>query len=291
MKKKYFQLVLILLLSTISLIAQPIIIDHNCTNIYKVPHSFIANAKTNLHIGFGYTSHGSQILHGMTGLVGFMNSKGYEKDLFKWDTTAVEGALHLHKGDAYGDGDLDHDAGYYPKWVNETREFLGYPNDKGTGSNHPEINVIMWSWCGQLSWYSSEDVQNKYINEMTSLESDYKNIVFVYMTGHTDSTGLDGTLVENNQIIRDHCIKNEKVLYDYNDIESYDPDGNYFGDKNVNDDCSYNGGNWAKEWQDSHILDKDWYQCDSPHSEPLNANLKAYAAWWMWARLAGWDGK
>jgi hypothetical protein len=25
------------------------------------------------------------------------------------------------------------------------------------------------------------------------------------------------------------------------------------------------------------------------HSQPLNANQKAYAAWWLWARLAGWD--
>jgi hypothetical protein len=33
----------------------------------------------------------------------------------------------------------------------------------------------------------------------------------------------------------------------------------------------------------------DWYDCSSAHSEPLNANMKAYAAWWLWARLAGWD--
>jgi len=30
--------------------------------------------------------------------------------------------------------------------------------------------------------------------------------------------------------------------------------------------------------------------CGSAHSEPLNANLKAYASWCLFARLAGWDG-
>ncbi len=34
----------------------------------------------------------------------------------------------------------------------------------------------------------------------------------------------------------------------------------------------------------------DWYSCSSAHSQPLNANRKAYAAWWLWARIAGWDG-
>jgi hypothetical protein len=32
----------------------------------------------------------------------------------------------------------------------------------------------------------------------------------------------------------------------------------------------------------------DWYSCSSAHSEPLNANRKACAAWWLFARLAGW---
>jgi len=48
-------------------------------------------------------------------------------------------------------------------------------------------------------------------------------------------------------------------------------------------------GNWATEWQDSHTEGVDWYNCPSAHSQPLNANHKAYAAWWLWARLAGWD--
>ncbi|TET83275.1 MAG: PKD domain-containing protein, partial [Desulfobacteraceae bacterium] len=48
-------------------------------------------------------------------------------------------------------------------------------------------------------------------------------------------------------------------------------------------------GNWAIEWQNSHTEDVDWYDCTSAHSQPLNANRKAYAAWWLWARLAGWN--
>jgi len=89
------------------------------------------------------------------------------------------------------------------------------------------------------------------------------------------------------------------VLYDFYDIECYDPDNNYFGDKYVLDTCGYDGdddgdprndgANWAVEWQNSHTVGSDWYDCASAHSEPLNANRKAYAAWWLWARLGGWN--
>ena len=62
--------------------------------------------------------------------------------------------------------------------------------------------------------------------------------------------------------------------------------------KGADDGCNYNGGlnNWAIDWQNSHRKGIDWYECSSAHSEPLNANRKAYAAWWLWARLAGWEG-
>ena len=124
---------------------------------------------------------------------------------------------------------------------------------------------------------------------MSQLEEDYPDVRFVYMTGHIDGSGLAGNLHVRNQQIRDYCDANDKMLYDFADIESYDPDGTYFGDKNVTDSCDYDGGNWATEWQDSHTQGVDWYNCDSAHSQPLNANHKAYAAWWLWARLAGWD--
>jgi hypothetical protein len=158
---------------------------------------------------------------------------------------------------------------------------------------NPDINVIIWSWCGQVDGSASEI--DRYLRLMNDLEGDYPGVKFVYMTGHTDGSGLSGNVHARNTQIREYCQNNNKILFDFEDIESYDPDGTYYGDKLVNDNCDYDsdgdGGqdrNWAIEWQDAHP--GEWYECESAHSQPLNANRKAYAAWWLWARLAGWDG-
>ncbi|MEN8126035.1 MAG: hypothetical protein ABFR32_13010, partial [Bacteroidota bacterium] len=118
---------------------------------------------------------------------------------------------------------------------------------------------------------------------------------FVYMTGHLDGSGLNGNLHKRNEQIRSYCVTNNKILYDFADIETYDPDNTYFGDKIPNDNNDYdsdkNGsrdGNWAVEWQNSHTENTDWYDCSCAHSKALNCNQKAYAAWWLWASLAGW---
>ena len=270
----------------IKVFPQGIIIDHNCTDITSIPESAINLAKASLHIGYGHTSHGSQITTGMTGLVAFANNGGLglslPQDIFAWNNGGTNGALDLEEGDGYGSGWLDHDCGYYPEWVNETREYLDDPS-------HSDVNVIIWSWCGQVSGRSEQGMIDTYLAPMSQLESEYPDVKFVYMTGHADGTGLSGNLHLRNQQIRNYCISNNKVLYDFYDIECYDPDNNYFGDKNVNDDCSYTGGNWAIEWQNTHTEGVDWYNCSAAHTQPLNANQKAYTAWWLWARLAGWD--
>jgi hypothetical protein len=266
-------------------LSQGTIIDHTCTDITIIPESALTQAKSMLHIGYGHTSHGSQLTTGMTGLITFANNGGlglsHPQDIFDWNNGGINGALDLEEGDGYGSGWLDHDCGYYPAWVNETREYLDDPS-------HADVNVIIWSWCGQVSSRSEQEMIDTYLSPMSQLELDYPNVKFVYMTGHADGTGETGNLHLRNQQIRNYCIANNKVLYDFYDIECYDPDGSYFGDKNVNDDCSYTGGNWAIEWQNSHIEGMDWYNCSAAHTQPLNANLKAYAAWLLWASLAGW---
>ncbi len=128
------------------------------------------------------------------------------------------------------------------------------------------------------------------------------------MTGHLDGSGQQGNLNVRNQQIRNYVLAHNKTLYDFADIESYNPDGVNYLIRNATDACNYdmnnNGrttqntaeppqptdgdGNWATEWQNGHIQGTDWYSCTAAHTQPLNANRKAYAAWWLWARLGGW---
>ncbi|HPG38600.1 MAG TPA: T9SS type A sorting domain-containing protein [bacterium] len=292
MKAKLLIAVAIMFCTSMAFAAGPIIIDHTCIDIYQVPIEYINAAKTNLHIGYGFTSHGSQIVSGMSGLIGFMNTKtGYPQNLFAYNSSGSGGALHLYEGSGYDEGgNLSLDAGYYSNWVDKTRAFLGAPNASGRGSSRPEYNVIMWAWCGQLSGYSHDDLYNMYINDMNQLEQDYFGVTFVYMTGHSDGSGLEGTLHNRNTEMRNYCIANNKVLFDFYDIECYNPDGVYFGDKYVTDECNYSGGNWAIDWQNAHTEGVDWYSCEPAHTQPIVGNMKAYAIWWLWARLAGWAG-
>lgn len=276
--------------------------DHTIMNMLRlgqIPETAITGAKTSLHIGYGHTSHGSQITSGMTGLVAFANNGGlgrnYSQNLFAWNRGGSGGALDLQEGSSYNEGPLDHDCGYYPNWVNETREFL---ND----SDNSEINVIIWSWCGQVTNRTEATMISTYLEPMSQLEAEYPGVTFVYMTGHLnrDGTAPDENTHLRNEQIRTFCRNNNKWLFDFADIESYDPDGNYYGDRLVNDEGYYdsngnqaldeNDSNWATEWQNDVANNGKWYTCGSSHTQPLSANQKAYAAWWLWSRLAGWDG-
>jgi len=264
-------------------------IDHHCVDITQIPRDWIEVAKNTLHIGYGHTSHGSQITSGMAGLVNFANNGGkglsLPEDIFEFNNGDTDGALGLH------DNAMAGDVGYYPQWVNETREYLNDPSNS-------DVNVIMWSWCGQVSsTYSSGHLWDQYLGPMTELEEDYPHVTFIYMTGHVDIYD-DANNKSANDSIRSYCQNNDRWLFDFADFDRNDPDGNYY--EFCHDNCDYYGtvggavlGNWALEWQSEHGDEEGitWYNCSSAHSQALNANQKAYAAWWMWARLAGWDGE
>jgi len=254
-----------------------IVVDHTCRSIDTIPQAAIEQAKSTLHIAYGHTSHGSQLVDGMTGLIAF---KG---DLYSWNNGGTGGALDLR--DQPFSGALDLGNPDFSAWAAATRTYL---------NAHPDVNVIIWSWCGEVSNASEDDIII-YLSLMTKLESDFPGVKFVYMTGHLDGTGLTGNLHIRNEQIRAYCRAQKKILYDFADIESYNPDGVSYGAWRPNDNCDYdaNGdmtwdGNWAIEWQNANP--GKWYSCTAAHSQPLNGNLKAYAAWWLWARLAGWEG-
>jgi len=275
-----------MMVSAITAYAQDMIIDHDCAFLEPIPASAINQARETLHIAYGHTSHGSQLTTGMTALADQDETLiGWKGDIYCWQHYSQPGVfdcLDLH--DYFRGGDLGHNGSL--TWALSTRDYLD--NDP----NSDDINVIMWSWCGGCSDNTPQGIQ-VYLDEMTALEVEYPGVNFVYMTGHRDIWNNE-TLMQNNQQIRDYCIDNDKILFDFADIESYDPDGVYY--EYVNDNCDYYDadmnylGNWATEWQNSHIVGVDWFDCYAAHTEPLNGNRKAYASWWMLCRIAGWDG-
>jgi len=279
--------------------ASAIMIDHHNTKLANIPAEWITAAKRNLHIAYGMTSRGGQLTYGMTGLVSWKGSQ------YSWNPGGTDGALDLrnfisHSDAALGFGYPDvqtiaYDLGNPDRtaWEAATREYLAL---------HPEVNVVIWSWCSQMTDPDLLTIQLYYLDPMARLEVDFPRVRFVYMTGHTnggwwgEEAGWRYANYMRCKQIREHCIKNNRVIYDFNDIESWDPDGNWYGDKLITDSCDYDSDgdgvqdrNWAIDWQSAHP--GEWFTCLSPHTQPLSANLKAYAAWWLWARLAGWDGR
>lgn len=257
-------------IDTGSILSEAIIIDHTCTSISEIPEHWIQKAKAEFGIAYGHTSHGSQIISGMRALN--TKSKLYAFDSFGGNKTLTISDQELR-------GDLGNPN--RTSWADRTRKLLRAWEDT--------FNLIIWSWCGQVSSASEEDI-NTYLHLMDQLEREFPGVVFVYMTGHLDGSGVYGNLNLRNNQIRDFCKRNKKILFDFADIESYDPEGNSYLDKNANDNCDYreNGmrKNWANEWCESNPGECSQYPC--AHSKSLNCDLKAKAFWWMLARIAGW---
>lgn len=274
MKNKITSTIFFLILLNLSFfaMAQGIIINHTCTDLSQVPQEWIVQAKSDFKIWYGHTSHGSQITSGIENLQLHIGAP------YTFNYSGTGGALSYQE---LGWADLGHNGDLY--WEQLTRQQLSSPDN--------DRNVVMWSWCGGVSDNTVAGI-NIYLNAMNQLEIDYPDVTFIYMTGHLDIWSW-ANLKARNQQIRDYCIANNKILFDFADIESYNPDGTFFN--YASDDCSYwQGpgwgylGNWAQEWCASHPGSDLCWSCDCAHSESLNCNLKGRAFWWILAKMAGW---
>jgi hypothetical protein len=246
-----------------------------------IPSVWIETAKQYVAWIFPHTSHGSQLITGAMylsqyknpPLYNFINRDGQAPSDFYIPPQTSPIALRMGDNSQLGYSGPD---------------FTAAIQQHITSSNYGpnDIPVFMFAFCGELSTMTSAEVQ-QYLDSMTWGENTYPEVTFIYITGHADQWADQSVLNANNNMIRDYVIANNKILYDFNDIDTYQPDGS-LPPETPDDSCP-----WCQTWCDNHpgFCPDPTLMGTCAHSHSLECLLKSQAMWWLSARLAGWDGQ
>jgi hypothetical protein len=191
-------------------------------------------------------------------------------------------------------------------FIQATRNYLDDPDNA-------EINVIMWSWCS----ISGHDVAGNYLPGMEDLIEEYgiggskigtgagkreNPVTFIFMTGHAEGDNVgEGRPKNQAQLITDYCNLKHQFCLDYYSIDTHDMEGNYWEDANDNGKSTSYGGNFYHDFQNAHDVGNGYYlnrnspggeaECGNHNDQHITANRKAYAMWYILARIAGWNGE
>ncbi len=187
--------------------APPTVIDHQCTDLAQIPLVRIQRVQNNIKMHYAHQSHGLQLLTGLN-MIEFGNS-AYADTAGARTLPAVPGSLCILDGGYVLPDQYWSTAG----GMNRTRKIL---------LGHPSINVSVFCRCSELN-SASESYAQAYLDSMSHLEAEFPNVTFVYTTGNAcATTGGEGYNRHlRNEQIRQYCAVNDKVLYDFADLDSW----------------------------------------------------------------------
>lgn len=186
---------------------QPLVADHTAVEQFgQIPDRWIETIKSDCRMYYGHTSHGSQLMVGMRRIEDKLGS------LYEAANSNYRRVLPSEP-DAFCILDYSDDPDSF------------YSNCSRYLNANPSINYAMFSWCSQAGYSDWQSYLNTYLSQMQSLELEYPNVTFIYMTGNAQGgSGTGYRRYQFNQAIRQFCIDNNKVLFDFADIDCWHND-------------------------------------------------------------------
>lgn len=247
-----------------------IVIDHTCTSIENIPGVWIDLVQSDIDSHYAHTSHGSQLTWGLSFVLQEDPEYAY-----------LVGSSYLpSSSSAYCVFDGQENGTYITPelyWESDA----GIQLTRNVLNNNPSISTSMWGWCSQCDYYSQAQIEN-YLNVMSQLESEFPDVTFVYFTGNAQAEGASGNARhQRNQQIRTFCLNNDKVLFDFADLDCwwFNPNTQAWEQNTY----SYGGSQIPSEHPQ---FEDDEYG----HTTAESCEQKGRAWWYMMALLAGWSG-
>lgn len=246
--------------------AEPIVVDHNHTDLSRIPDAWIARVKQNVKVYYGHTSHGQQLVTGLK-LIEEQLGKKYDVSV-NWPLPSfLQSGLPIRdRSDTYNPSDF-------------------FATVDSALARNPKVNVVIYGWCSQPNKDNWQQLLNEYIGTMNDFEKRHPKTTFVYMTAHAQRRGLEGCNRNAfNESLRAYCRKNNKVLFDFGDLDVW-----WSGNRN-----SYVGPDGSSCAAQDIPLEHSRFgggRGDGPfgHTTRESCVIKGKATWWLLARIAGWN--